>query len=113
MKITGFKKENTELEGCMVLSDIGIAASPDTLRDLAAFLLAAADEMEKLGEDYDHTFILWMNGISGRKIIPTSRSSVKNIFNKPALIQPPIILHIPAHHLSIRMLKGQTTGVQH
>ncbi|WP_286718744.1 Imm32 family immunity protein [Thalassolituus sp. UBA2009] len=58
MKITGFKKENTELEGCMVLSDIGIAASPDTLRDLAAFLLAAADEMEKLGEDYDHLHLM-------------------------------------------------------
>jgi hypothetical protein len=58
MKITGYKKEDTELEGCMVLSDIGIAASPDTLRDLAAFLLSAADEMEELGEDYGHLHLM-------------------------------------------------------
>ncbi|MCB2422742.1 hypothetical protein LGT44_06750 [Thalassolituus sp. TMPB967] len=85
MKITGFKKEDTKLEGCMVLSDIGIEASPDTLRDLAAFLLTQRTRW-KSWVTIMIIFILWMNGISGRKIIPTSRSSVKNSFNKAALI---------------------------
>lgn len=74
MKITGYKKEDTELEGCMVLSDIGIMASPETLRYLATFLAAAADEMERMGEDYDHLHLMdewgkWQEGYADIQVL--------------------------------------------
>ena len=74
MKITGFKKEDTALEGCMVLSEVAISASPDTLRDLADFLLAAAKEMEELGAEYDHLHLMdewdkWKEGYADIQIL--------------------------------------------
>ena len=74
MKITGYKKEDTELEGCMVMSDIAIAASAETIRELAAFLNAAADEMDELGEDYDHIHLMdewpkWEQGLPDIQIL--------------------------------------------
>ena len=74
MKITGYKKADTELEGCMVMSDIGIAASADTLRALAAFLLSAAEQMEELGSDYDHIHLMdewsgWQDGLPDIQVL--------------------------------------------
>ena len=76
MKITGYKKEDTELEGCMVLSDIGIMASSQTLRELATFLNFAADEMDELGDDYDHLHLMdkwsnWKEGFPGIQVLST------------------------------------------
>jgi len=63
MKVTGYKKNNTEIDGLMVLSDIAIATSSKTLREIAAFLQSAADEMDELGADYDHLHLMdeWEN----------------------------------------------------
>ena len=74
MRITGFKQADTELEGCMVLSDIGIAASASTLRALAAFLLNAAEQMEELGSDYDHVHLMdewsgWQDGLPDIQVL--------------------------------------------
>jgi hypothetical protein len=38
MKITGYKKKDTELEGLMEMESIAIAASAETIRELAKFL---------------------------------------------------------------------------
>lgn len=67
MKITGYKKSDTEVDGLMVLSDIAIATSPKTLREIAAFLQSAADEMDELGTDYDHLHLMdeWENWKEG------------------------------------------------
>lgn len=74
MKITGYKQKDTELEGCMVMSDIGIAASPGTLRAVAAFLLHAAGQMEELGSDYDHIHLMdewsgWQDGLPDIQVL--------------------------------------------
>lgn len=76
MKITGYKKEDTELEGCMVMENIGIMASAETLRELAVFLNAAADEMDELGEDYDHVHLMdewpkWKEGLPDIQVLST------------------------------------------
>jgi hypothetical protein len=67
MKITGYKKSDTEIDGLMVLSDIAIATSSKTLREIATFLQSAADEMDELGADYDHLHLMdeWENWKEG------------------------------------------------
>ena len=67
MKITGYKKSDTEIDGLMVLSDIAIATSSKTLREIAAFLQSAADEMDELGTDFDHLHLMdeWENWKEG------------------------------------------------
>ena len=67
MKITGYKKCDTTIEGLMELSDIAISTSSKTLREIAAFLLTAADEMDELGSDYDHLHLMdeWGNWKEG------------------------------------------------
>ncbi len=74
VKITGYKKESTELEGCMVMSDIGIMASAEPLRDLAVFLNSAADEMDELGADFDHVHLMdkwpkWKEGLPDIQVL--------------------------------------------
>ena len=70
MKITGYKKCDTELEGLMELSDVAISTSSKTLREIASFLIQAADEIDEideLGEDYDHVHLMdeWNNWKEG------------------------------------------------
>lgn len=74
MKITGYKEEDTEIDGCMVMSDIAIMASAENLRELAAFLVEAADEMDELGKDYDHIHLMdrwpkWKEGLPDIQIL--------------------------------------------
>ena len=67
MKITGYKKRDTDLEGLMEMETIAIAASPETIRELANFLNHAADEMEEMGDDFDHLHLMdtWQNWKEG------------------------------------------------
>jgi hypothetical protein len=37
---------------------VGISASPDTLREIAKFLMVAADELEDMGEDFSHLHLM-------------------------------------------------------
>lgn len=39
------------------MADITLVASAAELRQIAAFLLASADEMERLGDAYDHAHL--------------------------------------------------------
>ena len=46
---------------------IGISASPKTLRAIAKFINAAADELEEMGEDFSHLHLMdewegWSDG---------------------------------------------------
>ncbi len=46
---------------------IGISASPETLREIAKFISSAANEMEQLGDDFDHLHLMdewpgWSDG---------------------------------------------------
>ncbi len=58
MDIYGYKEKDTEIEGLMKLRDIGISASPNTLRAVAKFLNTAADELEQMGEDFGHLHLM-------------------------------------------------------
>lgn len=40
--------------GLVELKEVSLSADTDTIRAIAKFLSDAADEMEKLGGDYDH-----------------------------------------------------------
>jgi hypothetical protein len=53
MKIAGYGNNDITLNGLIELESIAIAASPKIIKDLAVFLNYAADEMEKMGSDYD------------------------------------------------------------
>ncbi len=67
MKITGYAKSETEDDSFVELSEIAIATPPETLRAIAAFLLEAADEMDELGNEYDHVHLMdrWDNWKEG------------------------------------------------
>lgn len=56
MKIHGYKDEGLPIEqiGPSELAEITLVATPHELREIAAFLKAAADNMERLGPEYDH-----------------------------------------------------------
>lgn len=74
MKITGYKKRDTELEGLTEMESIAIAASPETIRELAKFLNHAADLMEEMGSDYDHIHLTdewddWKDGLPDLQVI--------------------------------------------
>jgi len=58
MKIYGYKEEDTDIKGLMKLKDIGIAASPDTLRAVAKFINDAANELEEMGSDFGHLHLM-------------------------------------------------------
>jgi hypothetical protein len=60
----------------MVMENIGIMASAETLRELAAFLNAAAAEMDELGEAYDHVHLMdewpkWKEGFPDIQVLST------------------------------------------
>lgn len=58
MKITGYSVSESELPIEEVqfidLAQVSLEANPQELRKIAGFLMAAADDMEKMGERYDH-----------------------------------------------------------
>ncbi len=58
MKITGYKKSDTEVEGLMEMETIAIAASSEKLRAIANFLNSAANEIDEMGSDYDHLHLM-------------------------------------------------------
>lgn len=58
----------------MEMETIAIAASPETIRELASFLNDAAAEMEELGADYDHMHLMdawsnWKDGLPDIQIV--------------------------------------------
>ncbi|HEY3487626.1 MAG TPA: hypothetical protein VGL10_06135 [Gammaproteobacteria bacterium] len=54
MKLYGYKDEDIEQTEPSKLAETTLVASPQELRMIAAFLEAAADNMEKMGADYSH-----------------------------------------------------------
>ena len=51
MEAYGFPQHSDE---AIRLSELSLALSPEAMRSFAAFVAAAAAEMERLGADYDH-----------------------------------------------------------
>jgi len=54
MKLYGYKKRILNEDGLLSLSEVTIRTNPSNLRRIAAFILAAADEMEKMKKQFDH-----------------------------------------------------------
>ena len=55
MKLHGYPKEGPQDVGASAeLAELTLEASPQELRDIAAFFLSAADEMDRMGAAYDH-----------------------------------------------------------
>lgn len=56
MRIFGYTEEQRDevLPTSRELAEITIVSAPDEARKIAAFLLHAADEMERMGPDYSH-----------------------------------------------------------
>ncbi|MBV1884084.1 MAG: hypothetical protein KUG82_20760 [Pseudomonadales bacterium] len=74
MNITGYKRKDTEIEGLMEMESVAIAASPKIIRALAKFLNDAADEMDELGNDYDHLHLMdewdnWKEGLPDIQVV--------------------------------------------
>lgn len=43
--------------GLLQLNDVSLSADSKTVRAIAQFLMAVADEMDRMGESYDHVHI--------------------------------------------------------
>lgn len=74
MDIYGYKEKDTEIEGLMKLRDIGISASPETLRAVAEFINSAASELEEMGSDFGHLHLMdewegWSESVTDIQII--------------------------------------------
>ena len=54
MRVFGYSKRTVSDEGLLEMKEVSIAAAPATLRTLAAFLNAAAEEMEMDPKEFDH-----------------------------------------------------------
>ena len=56
MKLYGYKDEGLEPGEIVpsVLAEITLVATPEELRIIAAFLVSAANSMEKMGKSYSH-----------------------------------------------------------
>ncbi len=56
MKIYGYIDEGLDIDQIVPseLAEITLVASPDELRMIASFLETTAQEMERMGETYDH-----------------------------------------------------------
>lgn len=57
MKIFGRVSANHDAEGLVTLSEVTFQASPDEVREVAAFLLRAADEMEQADGRFSHAHL--------------------------------------------------------
>ncbi len=56
MKLHGYSDEGKPQEAivCAELAEVTLEATPEELRAMAAFFLAAADAMDRMGAAYDH-----------------------------------------------------------
>jgi len=55
MKLHGYPKDGPQDVGASAeLAEVTFEAGPQELRDIAAFFLLAADEMDRMGAAYDH-----------------------------------------------------------
>jgi len=57
MKVFGYVEKQHNENGLVELSEITFQASPDTLREIASFLVVAAQKAEELGSRFDHFHI--------------------------------------------------------
>ena len=57
MKIFGYVQTHHEPEGLVELSEVTFQASPEVLREVAAFMFQAAKEMEQQGPRFSHSHI--------------------------------------------------------
>ena len=67
MKIFGYKKTDTEIDGLMEMSDISFSASPETLRAIANFINEAANDLQDMGNEFGHVHLMdewpdWQEG---------------------------------------------------
>jgi len=74
MKIFGYKSNDTETDGLMEMSDIAFSASPETLRSIAKFLNKSADDLEEMGDEFDHVHLMdewsgWKEGTPDIQVI--------------------------------------------
>ena len=74
MDIYGYKEKDTEIEGLIKIRDLGISASPETLRAVANFLNFAADELEHMGEDFGHLHLMdewegWTENVTDIQVV--------------------------------------------
>jgi hypothetical protein len=58
----------------MEMESIALAASPETLRQIAKFLIRAADEMDEIGADFDHLHLMdewngWKDGLPDVQVV--------------------------------------------
>ncbi len=55
MKLHGYAKDGPQdVSASAELAEVTLEANPQELRDIAAFFLLAADEMDRMGAAYDH-----------------------------------------------------------
>ncbi len=67
MKIYGrTQNDESELE---LLSESTLVAEPDTLRELASFLYRCADDIEELGESWEHAHFECSDVVSPQVIV--------------------------------------------
>jgi hypothetical protein len=59
MKIYGYAEDERDeaLVSSKALAEITLCADPKELRRMAEFFAACAEEMERMGEDYDHAHL--------------------------------------------------------
>ena len=74
MKITGHVREGTEVDGLKELDSIAFVASAESLRQIAEFLVRAADEMDEMVPDFDHLHLMdewdgWKNGYPDVQVV--------------------------------------------
>lgn len=74
VKITGYVRKETEVEGLMELDSIAFAAPSETIREIAKFLIRAADEMDEMGIEFDHVHLMdewrgWKDGCPDVQVV--------------------------------------------
>lgn len=59
MKISGYTEKELPVDEVIAidLAEITLSATPDETRKMAAFLLYAASEMERMGSSYSHVHL--------------------------------------------------------
>lgn len=54
MKLFGYLSSTPEQQAPLELSEVTLSASSEELREIAGFLLHAAENMDQLGKSFDH-----------------------------------------------------------
>jgi hypothetical protein len=57
MNIYGYKKEKLSNQGLLAMKEVTFAAEPALIREIAEFLIKAADQMDKRGEKFGHMHV--------------------------------------------------------